>query len=455
LSIKGRLLAWLLSALLVLTSLITAVTYVVERIALRDHENERLKRIALAIPSTLKKADLRQINVKLYHGRDDFELQIWDSDAALIYQSHADFALPRFSTPGFSVQKWRGERWKLYIRNTDTYTIQVSQSLDARAEVVNERALHAIIPPLMGIPVFALFIPLCLNRGLQSLAHFSKELESRGPRALGPLSVRYQSSEIAPLKQALDTLLQRLSHASDMQRTFIADASHELRTPLATLQIQTQLVEQALGTGQEHSALADLKAGIKRTSHLVEQLLMASRLESNDGLDSYEALYLDELAREVTIELLPFANSKRIDLGMERMAATVIVGCEYQIRLLIRNLIDNAIRYTPSPGRVDVEIVRDAEKIHLMIEDSGPGISIDDRNRVFDRFYRCLGHELPGSGLGLAIVKQVAEQHEAAISMSVGDRLPGLKVTVSFRVRAVPAGATPAISHVQSLTLNT
>jgi two-component system OmpR family sensor kinase len=454
LSIRNRLLLWLLSALLILTCLITAVTYVVERISLRQHENERLKQIALDIPSNLKKADLRQINVKLYHGRDDFELQIWDSDAALIYQSHADFALPRFSTPGFSVQKWRGERWKLYIRTTATNTIQVAQSLDARAHLVNEHAVRAIIPPLLVIPLFALFIPLCLNRGLQSLAHFSKELEARSPRALGPLTVRDQPSEIAPLKQALDTLLRRLSHASDMQRTFIADASHELRTPLATLQIQTQLVEQALGTGQEHSALADLKAGIKRTGHLVEQLLMASRLESNGGLDSYEALSLDQLAREVTIELLPFANSKRIDLGLERMAAAAIVGCEYQIRLLIRNLIDNAIRYTPSPGRVDVEIVRNAEQIHLMIEDSGRGISVDDRDRVFDRFYRCLGHELPGSGLGLALVKQVAEQHDAAISMTVGERLTGLKVTVSFRVRAVPADALPAASPADALALN-
>jgi two-component system OmpR family sensor kinase len=455
LSIRNRLLLWLLSGLLILSTLITAVSYVVERIALREHENERLKQIALAIPPNLKKADLRQINVKLHHGRDDFALQIWDGDSTLIYQSHADFALPRFSTPGFSVQIWRGERWKLYIRNTDTNTIQVAQSLDARAQILNEHALHAIIPPLLVIPVFALFIPLCLNRGLQSLAHFSKELEARSPHALGPLSVHDQPTEIAPLKQALDTLLQRLSHTSDMQRTFIADASHELRTPLATLQIQTQLVEQALGTGQEHSALADLKAGIKRTSHLVEQLLMASRLESNGGLNSYEALSLDQLAREVTIELLPFANSKRIDLGMERMAAGMIVGCDYQIRLLIRNLIDNAIRYTPSPGQVDVEIVRDAEQIHLMIEDSGPGISLDDRDRVFDRFYRCLGHELPGSGLGLAIVKQVAEQHDAAISMTVGDRLPGLKVMVSFRVRAVPADALPADSRPHALTLNT
>ncbi|HEV7443313.1 MAG TPA: ATP-binding protein [Steroidobacteraceae bacterium] len=434
-SIRNRLLLWLLSALLVASTVITAATYIVERIAIRDSENNRLKRIALAIPADLKKADLRQINVKLHHGPDDFALQIWDADATLIYQSQADLSLPRLSTLGFSTAIWGGERWKVYIRKTDTNTIQVAQSLDARKRRVNRHALHAIVPPLLVIPLFGLFIPLCLNRGLKSLAHFSQQLESRSPHALGPLSAGPQPAEIVPLKSALDTLLQRLSQASNMQRTFIADASHELRTPLATLQVQTQLVEQALGTGQEREALADLKNGIKRTSHLLEQLLMASRLESNGTPgESHDRLSLDQLAREVTTELVPFASSRRIDLGLERMAAATIAGCAYQLRLLIRNLIDNAIRYTPCPGRVDVEMVRDIDAVHLIVEDSGPGIPVDQRDRVFDRFYRCLGHELPGSGLGLAIVKQVADRHGATIALTEGERLRGLKVTVSFQL---------------------
>ena len=250
-SIRDRLLLWLLSALLVASTLITAATYIVERIAIRDSENSRLQQIALAIPGHLKKADLRQINVKLHHGPDDFLLQIWDGDGTLIYQSHPDLTLPSFSTLGFSTANWGGERWKVYMRKSDTNTIQVAQSLDARKRRVNRHALRAIIPPLLVIPLFGLFIPLCLNRGLQSLAQLSKELETRSPQTLGPLSAGPQPAEIVPLKSALDSLLQRLSQASDMQRTFIADASHELRTPLATLQVQTQLVEQALGTGHE------------------------------------------------------------------------------------------------------------------------------------------------------------------------------------------------------------
>ena len=433
LSIKGSLLLWLLSALVILSTLFILITYVIDRITLRDEYNDRLRQIALAIPPKLKKADLRQINVKLHHGPDDFVLQIWGRDADLIYQSQSDFTLPQFATAGFSIVQWHGDRWELYIRYTDTNIIQVAQSLNARKAISEEHALHSVIPLLFFIPVIAFFIPLCVSRGLKSLTQLSRELEARNLNTLGPLSSHNQPSEIAPLTQALDTLLQRLGNALNIQKKFIADASHELRTPLATLQIQTQLVEQALGTGQEHMALAELKCGIKRTSHLVEQLLMTSRLESNGSHDPCQLLRLDQLALDVTIELLPFANSKRIDLGMERMEAGLISGCEYQIKILIRNLIDNAIRYTPFSGQVDVEIVGDEDQIHLSIEDSGPGISPDDRDRVFDRFYRCLGHEAPGSGLGLAIVKQVAIQHEAEIFLDVSHRLAGLKVTVSFK----------------------
>ncbi|WP_459572073.1 ATP-binding protein [Cupriavidus sp. 8B] len=433
LSIKNRLLIWLLSTLIVISSVFIMLTYANERIALRDKMNDRLKQIAMSISPNLKKADLRQINLKLHHDKDDFVLQIWDSEAELIYQSQSDFTMPRYDRPGFSIAEWRGERWRVFVRILDKNTIQVAQSLNARKAIAEFHALHTIIPLILFIPVIALFIPLCVNRGLKSLTRLSNELDSRNSNTLGPLSADDQPAELAPLKKAIDTLLIRLGDALDIQRKFITDASHELRTPLSILQIQTQLVEQALGTGQEQIALADLKAGIKRTSHLVEQLLMTSRLESSASRDPFKTLYLEEIARDVMIELIPFANSRGIDLGMERMENGRIIGCEYQVRLLIRNFIDNAIRYTPQLGRVDVKIVRDDEKVHLSIEDSGPGIAAEDRTRVFDRFYRCLGHDVAGSGLGLAIVKQVAVSHDADIHLDVSQRLAGLWVTVSFR----------------------
>jgi two-component system, OmpR family, sensor kinase len=425
-------LLWLLSALIALSTLFISITYVVERKMLQRNLDRRLQQIAVAIPPNLKSTDLRAINIKLHHGKDDFLLQIWDSDGQTVYQSHADLALPRFSRPGFSVEQWQGQRWKLYIRYTQANTIQVAQSIEARAAIAQERALHTLIPLLLFIPVIALSIPVCVGRGLRSLNQLSRELHTRNSEALGPVSTCDQPAEIAPLAQALDTLFHRLRNALDVQRKFIADASHELRTPLATLQIQSQVVEQALGTAQQRAALEDLSAGIKRTSHLVEQLLLASRLEAGSSRDVREALYLDELSRDVIMELVPFASSKNIDLGMGRAERARLIGCDFQIKLLIRNLIDNAIRYTPRRGRVDVEVTSDRDAVHLIVEDSGPGIPPDDRERVFDRFYRCLGRDTPGSGLGLAMVKKVAAQHEAQICLDTSPHLAGLKVTVRF-----------------------
>ncbi|RAK61378.1 two-component sensor histidine kinase [Phenylobacterium hankyongense] len=433
-SIKRTLLLWLVSALFALSALFIATTYVVERIMLEHDQNGRLEQIARAIPPNLKQADVRAINVKLHHGPDDFLLQIWDGGAE-IYRSHDDLRLPRFSVPGFSIESWGGQRWKVYVRRAQGHTIQVAQSLQARAAIARGRALHTMVPLLLFIPVIGLCIPLCIDRALRSLNQLSGELHGRSAETLAPVSRGDQPAEIVPLTEALDTLFHRLREASDRQRKFIADASHELRTPLATLQVQTQVVEQSLGPAQQRAALEALKAGIKRTSHLAEQLLLTSQLESAAPPAAAEVLRLDHLARDVIMDLLPFSVSKDIDLGMGRTDPATVTGSGYQLRLLVRNLIDNAIRYTPRGGRVDVAVEGGLGGVSLVVADSGPGIPPQDHDRVFDRFYRCLGHDTPGSGLGLAIVKQVAVQHEAQIRLDRSAHLAGLEVTVRFPQR--------------------
>ncbi|HWZ48495.1 MAG TPA: two-component sensor histidine kinase, partial [Herbaspirillum sp.] len=198
-SIKGRLQLWLLSALLILSTLFILITYGVDRIRLRDKFNHQLERVAFAIPPNVTKADSRQINLKLSLGRDDFVLQIWNRDNTSIYQSNADIVLPRFSKTGFSVEQWHGERWGLYIRHTDDNTIQVAQSLDARKEISGRFAVHTLIPLLLFIPVMAFFIPLCVNRGLRSLTQLSRELESRNSNTLGALPSDDRPAELVPL----------------------------------------------------------------------------------------------------------------------------------------------------------------------------------------------------------------------------------------------------------------
>ncbi|HWW07497.1 ATP-binding protein [Collimonas sp.] len=435
-SIRNRLLFWLLSGLTILGACFVLADYLIDRALLADIYNDQMSQIAFAIPADFSGGDLERNPPALKYDGDDSILQIWDQNGKLSYRSHAGISLPQFTTPGFSEVRWRDSEWTLFIRKTDHNLIQVAQSLSGRRNIALDHALRTLIPLLMFLLIMGLLIHWSVGTGLQSLTRLSQELAKRTPDTLGRLTAQDQPAEIKPLTHALDTLLQRLSVALEGQKKFIADASHELRTPLATLQIQTQLVEQSLGSGREIHALADLKAGVKRSSHLVEQLLMVSRLESAGIHDPHTRLQLHEIAREVIIDLIPFANTREINLGVEQLDAGVIMGSEHHLHILLRNLIDNAVRYTPSGGQVDVTIHARQDDILLEIEDSGPGIPAAEQERVFDRFYRCLVPQATGSGLGLAIVKQVAELHQAEVQLGQAQRLSGLRASVIFK-RAV------------------
>jgi two-component system OmpR family sensor kinase len=432
-SIRNRLLFWLLSGLTVLGTCFVAADYLVDRALLLDVYDDQMKQIAYAIPVRFSAADLQQRDHTFRYERDDSILQIWERDGALTYRSQPNIVLPRFSTPGFTTVKWHGERWQIFIRLTDNNIIQVAQSLNGRRDIAISHALHSFIPLFIFLLVIGLLIHWSVGKGLESLTQLSRELEARDSGSLERLSSEHQPIELRPLTRALDTLLQRLGIALESQKKFIADASHELRTPLATLQIQTQLVEQSLGTGEEEYALADLKSGIKRTSHLLEQLLMVSRLEAGSMHDIHRALPLHEIVRQVTIDLLPYAGIRDVNLGVEHMDIATVVGSEHHLKILIRNLIDNAVRYTPGGGQVDVIVRSFHDAIVLEIEDSGPGIAPEERKRVFDRFYRCLVPQATGSGLGLAIVKQVADLHKAEVHLARSDRLTGLRASVHFK----------------------
>ncbi|SFH70665.1 two-component system, OmpR family, sensor kinase [Collimonas sp. OK307] len=432
-SIRNRLLFWLLSGLTILGACFVLADYLIDRALLADIYDDQMSQIAYAIPAHFSSSDLERSAPALKYDGDDSILQIWDENGKLRYTSHPAMVLPQFAKLGFSEVRWHDSEWKLFIRKTDSNFIQVAQSLSGRRNIAVEHALRSLIPLLIFLLIMGLLIHWSVGTGLQSLTRLSQELEKRTPDKLGRLASQDQPAEIKPLTHALDTLLQRLGIALESQKKFIADASHELRTPLATLQIQTQLVEQSLGSGRETYALADLKAGVKRTSHLVEQLLMVSRLESAGIQDQHVPLQLHEIAREVTIDLIPYANMRKINLGVEQLDAGAIIGSEHHLHILLRNLIDNAVRYTPSGGQVDVTIRARQDDILLEIEDSGPGIPPAERERVFDRFYRCLVPQATGSGLGLAIVKQVAELHQAEVQLGQAQRLRGLKASVIFK----------------------
>jgi two-component system OmpR family sensor kinase len=443
-SIKKRLLLWLLSGLAVLGVVFLVADYLTDRALLQDIYDDQMRQIAYAVPLRFTTADLQEKGKVDRYEQDDSILQIWENDGTLTYRAFPQIVLPLFATPGFSTVSWRGERWKIFVRVTENNTIQVAQSLTGRRNIAIAHAMRALVPLCIFLLIIALLINWSVGKGLESLTQLSRELASRDSETLGRLSSAHQPAELKPLTHALDTLLHRLGIALESQRKFIADASHELRTPLATLQIQTQLVQQSLGTGGELQALNDLKAGIKRTGHLVEQLLVVSRIESGCRHDAHDAVALHGIVREVVIDLLPYAEMREVNLGVECLHETTVFGSKHHLGILIRNLIDNAIRYTPAGGRVDVTLRVVAQEAVLEIEDSGPGIAPEERERVFDRFYRCLQPQAAGSGLGLAIVKQVAELHGAHVHLDQSPRLQGLTARVRFlQAAALPGAAVP------------
>jgi len=229
-----------------------------------------------------------------------------------------------------------------------------------------------------------------------------------------------------------------LDAALAAQRRFTADAAHELRTPLAALKLQLDMARRAVDTADRDAAYADLDARVRRASHPVDQLLTLARIEPEARAETTAECDLVALAKEAIVARAPLAADKHVDLGLAREAPGVVRGDPATLAVLMSNLIDNALRYTPRGGRVDVAVDRAPEAVVFSVSDTGPGIAPDERERVFDRFYRAGASSEPGSGLGLSIVKRIADAHHASIELGAPAAGPGLIVTVRFPAPAGP-----------------
>jgi signal transduction histidine kinase len=263
----------------------------------------------------------------------------------------------------------------------------------------------------------------------------SKAVSRRRPDALAPLSERGLPDELQPLAASLNGLLERLSGAIAAQRRFTADAAHELRTPLAALKLQLDLARRADEPRARAAAFDDLEAGVARASHVVEQLMTLARVEPEAMAQMRTQCDLVALAKDAIVSRAALAANKGIDLGLARASPAAVDGDPASLGILLSNLIDNALRYTPRGGRIDVAVDRDDDHATLTVADTGPGSAPEARERVFDRFYRGENGEETGSGLGLSIVKRIADAHQASISLDAPEHGSGLVVRVRFPLR--------------------
>lgn len=362
--------------------------------------------------------------------------QIWEKGNQLVLHSASAPNVPLSSrTEGFSDSVIAGKKWRVFSAwdQSRHFLVQVGEQREVRDDLAETIAENLLRPLLVTLPVLGLLIWFGVAGNLRPLKTLSSQVAERRPENLAPLEAAVVPSEVLPLVQGLNRLFARVRDSLDNERRFTADAAHELRTPLAAIKTQAQVARAAAADAERRHALDNVLVGCDRAAHLVEQLLTLARLEP-ERISRRDPCDLHALAAAVVAELAPAAVEKNIDLQLAE-GEEVHVPCESAlVGILMRNLVDNAIRYSPPGSLVRTTVAKTADGAVFSVVDQGPGISAGAQALVWERFYRVLGTDESGSGLGLSIVKRIADLHGAKAAISQGDGGKGLRVSVTFPV---------------------
>jgi two-component system sensor histidine kinase QseC len=373
------------------------------------------------------------------HYLDKFNFQVWtDGGRLLLHSSNAPKIPLTADTDGFSDKIIGNQKWRVFT----TYNIKagirtvLAERYDTRNQLGHRIALDDLYIMLLTFPLSGLLIWIIIGRGLDSLDRVAQEVANRAPNHLEPVDIKEVPNEIRPVIDELNKLFFRLKEGFEREKRFAADAAHELRTPLAALKAQAQVALNTNSLDEKNLALHKLISSVNRSTHIVQQLLTMSRLVPEAaGIDDLDDVDLPKITREVLAMLAPTAIEKQIELAFEPdKKIPHFLGNPTAISILIRNLVDNAIRYCSENGLVDVKIYRQENNIVLEVQDNGPGIPTELQSRVFERFFRVLGNKSPGSGLGLAIVQQIASLHNGRVVLESPTEGTGLIVKVIFPI---------------------
>ena len=321
--------------------------------------------------------------------------------------------------------------------------VQVAETLEKRKTLAREIVKGTMVPQFVTLPLAVLLVWLALVRGIEPLALLEKRIRARKPDDMSPLDETGVPEEVVPLVASVNDLLSRLTVSLTTQKRFLANAAHQLKTPLAGLRMQADLAQRETDADELKKSLKHIGRASIRATHTVNQLLVLARAETTGRALARQRVDLAQIVSDVMADSVPHALEKRIDLGYDGPAAgeqaTWLDGNPTLLGELVRNLLDNAINYTPENGQVTLRLMVDrfSGVVVLIVEDSGPGIPESERELVFQPFYRTLGTNVEGSGLGLAIVLEIAQQHGASItiedaSVAGQPQSPGTRVTVRF-----------------------
>ncbi len=364
----------------------------------------------------------------------DLQFQIWSKGKLILHSSQTPLVNLSSGKEGLSTKLVNGESWRvftLYDPKTELVYMIADRS-NYRQQLENQLTKDSILIMLITYPFLGLLIWVIVGRGLDSLNKVAREVKHRAPSYLEPVNIESVPKEIAPVVNELNSLFRRLQDAFEREKRFTADAAHELRTPLAALNTHTQVALRAKTPEERRQALLKVLAGVNRGTHVVQQLLTLSRMVPEAGINEPVKMDIVKEASEMAAQLAPEAIAKNIDLELIAPNKVFMLGNPTAIGILIRNLVDNAIRYSPEDSEIKIQISQAAQKVILEVTDNGPGIPEELRERVFERFYRMVGNKATGSGLGLGIVQQIAKLHEAEIKLCTPENGKGLNFKIIF-----------------------
>lgn len=446
-SIKYFLLISLLLSITIASTINGVGNYLLDEKVVQPYLDSQLIRLSavLQILSHSANTDLETKEAVINYLREyqpithqKFIFQAWDDAGKLIITSrnhpeeHVVLKNVRF---GFSDKKIGQDSWRIYAAYDKGRRVKVviGELYNIRRQLADDIARNNAYILLITYPIFGILVWLMIDYALASISRVANAISNRASTYLEPVSMIDIPKEIKPLVAELNQLFIRLKLAFERNKRFAADAAHELRTPLAALKTNLQVALKTTQESERHTAFQKVLESVDRSSHVVAQLLTLSRLGEEEGLTDIKPFDLHTLAREIIAYLAPGAIEKNIDLELLPPPATsIIVGNEIAIGILIRNIVDNAIRYTPDDGAVQITVIDNPDNIVFRVTDTGTGIPIELRERIFERFFRILGTNTSGSGLGLAIVSQIAKLHHAEISLATPESSIGLQFDVAF-----------------------
>ncbi len=436
-SLKARLTVLVVGAVVLVWAAATVATYVKARHEIDELLDAHLAQsVALVVAQAgdeIEEFDTEHADIG-YPVSNAVAFQVWEHGTRLsLHSANAPEAPLGGQGAGFSDQEIEGRQWRVFSAwdREHEQLVHVGERVEARVAIAREMLEASLAPLLLAVPFLALLVWFAVRQGVRPLDRVADDVGHRAPSRLDPLDLASVPTELLPLLKRLNGLFAEVTRAMEHERRFTADAAHELRTPLAAIRAQAQV---ALGTSdaaEREAVLHKVMAACDRTAHLVAQLMTLARLDAQPP-GQPEAVVLTDLVTEVVAVAAPGAVSRRIEISFTGSPGIRVSGHAALLQVLVRNLVDNAIRYTPDGGQVMVELTSDGGGVQLSVSDSGGGIPPDQRARVMERFYRVAGSRADGSGLGLSIVSRVAAVHGATVTIADGPDGRGTRVAVSF-----------------------